>query len=113
MGEEDVRTLCVGFALVAAVLAMPGTALGGPPLPDPNFVTEITPSPCKPDTKDAVEKELYAREGWGEATGYERYPRNCRRIHLAHGPITLKPGQNHAPPQPGANPKPAQDRHTP
>src|SRR3954468_6421142 len=112
-GGDDVRALCVGSVLAAVVLAMPGAAsaqaVKGPPLPDPNFAGNITPSPCKLDTSDPVEKSLYEREGWGANTGYERYPGNCRRIHFAYGPIIVKPGQNDVLLEPVTIDKPGED----
>jgi plastocyanin len=71
-----------------------GTALAVPPHPDPNFLTQVTDSPCKLDTTDPIEKQSYEQEGFGAATDYTRYPGNCRRIHFAYGPIVVKPGQN-------------------
>jgi plastocyanin len=105
-----VRALCVVSVLAALLLAMPGGAAAfGPPTPDPNFLGSVTPSPCKLDTKDPVEKSLYEREGWGASTNYERYPGNCRRIHFAYGPIIVKPGQNDVLIQPVTIDKPGED----
>lgn len=86
-----------------------GTALAVPPLPDPNFAGEATPSPCKYDSQDAIEKEGYEQEGFGAATDYTRYPGNCRRIHFAYGPILVKPGQNDVLIGPITIEKPAED----
>src|SRR5436190_1994155 len=71
-----------------------GTALAMPARPDPNFLTQVTDSPCKLDTNDPIEKQSYEQEGWGADSSYTRYPGNCRRIHFAYGPIVVKPGQN-------------------
>ncbi len=86
-----------------------GTAFAVPPLPDPNFLTEVTQSPCKYDSQDAIEKQGYEQEGWGAETDYTRYPGNCRRIHFSYGPIVVKPGQNDVLVGPVTIEKPAED----
>ena len=81
-----------------------------PPHPDPNFLPGgVTDSPCKLDSKDPYEKQLYEAEGFGANTDYTRYPGNCRRIHFAYGPIVVKPGQNDVLINPVTIDKPAED----
>src|SRR4051794_30627392 len=65
-----------------------------PPLPDPNFATKVTESPCAFSGNDQIEKQTYEAEGFGASTNYTRYPGVCRRIHFSYGPIVVKPGQN-------------------
>jgi hypothetical protein len=79
-----------------AVLVGPPAVAGAqtPPTPDPNVAGELTSSPCKLDSSDPVERDTYEFEGWGAASDYTRYPGACRRLHLAYGPILVKPGQN-------------------
>ena len=101
--------------LVAAVASaflfglLGGTASAVPPHPDPNFLTQVTDSPCKYDSNDPIEKQSYEQEGWGAATDYTRYPGNCRRIHFAYGPIVVKPGQNDVLINPVTIDKPGED----
>jgi hypothetical protein len=81
-------------ALAVCALLPAAAEAQTPPLPDPNVLTEVTPSPCSLDTEDAIEKVNYEQEGWGAETDYTRYPGNCRRLKLSYGPIVVKPGQN-------------------
>src|SRR3954452_20646288 len=113
-GEGDAVRALVTAALVSAfmiVAAAPGAfaQAGLPPHPDPNFAGNVTDSPCRLETKDAYEKQLYEQEGFGAQAGYTRYPGNCRRIHFAYGPIVVKPGQNDVLVQPVTIEKPAEN----
>src|SRR4051812_42539612 len=110
MGGVRVRAYLVASVVSAFLCCLgPAVAFAAPPLPDPNFAAEVTPSPCKYDSKDAIEKQGYEQEGFGADTDYTRYPGNCRRIHFAYGPIPVKPGQNDVLVGPITIEKPAED----
>jgi hypothetical protein len=94
------------------LLALPTTAAhaqAGPPLPEPNFATNVNAAPCTYDVDDPVEKEGYELEGWGADTDYTRYPGQCQRLKFSYGPIVVKPGQNDVLVGPVTIEKPLQD----
>jgi hypothetical protein len=98
------------ISLVVLLAGLPaGTSAQTPPLPDPNFAGELTPSPCQLDTEDPYERRTYEIEGWGAETDYTRYPGDCRRMRFAYGPIVVKPGNNDALIGPVTIEKPAED----
>ena len=94
---------------LAAVLGQAGSAgAQGPPGPDPNFIGDVSPSPCDLDVDDPYQAQFYEVEGW-EPPNYERYPGACKRMKFAYGPLPVKPGQNDVLIGPVTIEKPAQD----
>jgi hypothetical protein len=79
---------------LALAAALPSSAAANPPpLPDPNFLTDVVPRPCAMETRDKYQMDMASREGW-EAPEYNRYPGSCTRMRFSYGPILVKPGQN-------------------
>jgi plastocyanin len=95
-GDLIVRAIRAALSLfiVLAVWLPAEASAQGPPLPDPNFLVDVTESPCKYDVDDEIEKDNYREEGWGESSNFTRYPGDCIRMKFAYGPIVVKPGQN-------------------
>jgi plastocyanin len=81
--------------LLALCVSLPAGAQADPhpPLPDPNFLTDVVPRPCAMDTRDHFQQELSSHEGW-KAPEYDRYPGSCTRMRFSYGPLVVKPGQN-------------------
>ncbi len=105
------RAYAIVGAILVAGLGAPAGAAGQdvrpeqpPALPDPNFAGTFNGSQfdgvpllkkkCVYDAGDTLEKQSYEEEGWGAASGYERYPGSCVRMRFAYGPLLVKPGQN-------------------
>ena len=111
--------LIAGLGLPAGAAAQDVRPEQPPALPDPNFAGTFNGSQfdgqpmlkkkCVYDAGDPVEKESYEVEGWGPATGYERYPGSCVRMRFAYGPLVVKPGQNDVLLGPVTIEKPLQD----
>jgi len=87
-----------------------------PPIPEVRFLGmtpgplgEMLAVPCAADANNEYEKAQYAVEGFGEETGFVRYPGQCQRLKFAFGPIVVKPGQNDVLVQPVTIEKPAYD----
>lgn len=84
------RLIAAAAAALLLVLASAQTAGAQEPPPRPDGL--VTPEPCTFDG-DRLERRIYELEGW-EPPSYERYPGACERLRFAHGPLTIKPGQN-------------------
>jgi len=96
-----------GIARVSAPTTAGGPG-GGPPLPDPNAVRSVLPSPCGAEAGNPYEAAIYAAEGW-QGPEHQRYPGACQRLHFAFGPIQIRPGQNDVIIQPLTYEKPQHD----
>src|SRR4051812_29967741 len=94
LGEGFMRRLLVsvlGALVLAGGAAAAAVGSQAPPVPEHNFATTLTPTPCAATTP--YEAAEWRAEGW-KGTEPVRYPGKCQRLHFAFGPIHVKPGQN-------------------
>jgi plastocyanin len=109
------RTLILA-AILSAAFGLWLANANDPPIPEvkilgvvPGPLAQTLAVPCAADASNEYEKAQYAFEGFGEETGYVRYPGKCQRLKFTFGPIVVKPGQNDVLIQPITIEKPAYD----